>query len=153
MIIPRLVRVDQAFVAGQGPCITRGFYYPGANDFGGWARFMKVVVRYLNSLRNHVTRQSRLWNFSYRQNPPSSQALLPDDLMHLNDLKYYERCKLFTRFSVLLWLDGENRFGLNLRKRLFDLLQTLPKSEYIKLSSMGYSGAFQSSNLWSGFSH
>jgi hypothetical protein len=72
--------------------------------------------------------------------------------MHLHGLKDYERSKLFTRLSVLLWLDGENRFGLNLRKRLFDLLRTLPKSEYIKLSSMGYSSCFQSSNLWRGFS-
>jgi abortive infection bacteriophage resistance protein len=124
-----------------------------ANEFGGGARFMKGVVQCLNNLRNHVAHQSRLWNFHYPQNPPSRQALLPADLMHLHDLKDNERSKLFTRLSVLLWLDGENRFGLNLRKRLFDLLQTLPKSEYTKLSSMGYSSGFQSSNLWSGFSH
>jgi abortive infection bacteriophage resistance protein len=124
-----------------------------ANEFGGGARFMKGVVQSLNNLRNHVAHQSRLWNFHYPQNPPSRQALLPDDLMHLHDLKDYERSKLFTRLSVLLWLDGENRFGLGLKARLFDLLRTLPDSEYIKLSSMGYSSAFQSSNLWSGFSH
>jgi len=124
-----------------------------ANEFGGGARFMKGVVQSLNNLRNHVAHQSRLWNFYYPQNPPSRQALLPDDLMHVHDLKDYERSKLFTRLSVLLWLDGENRFGLDLKPRLFDLLRTLPESEYIKLSSMGYSSAFQSSNLWSGFSH
>lgn len=124
-----------------------------ASEFGSGARFMKGVVQSLNNLRNHVAHQSRLWNFHYPQNPPSRQALLPDDLTHLHHLKDYERSKLFTRLSVLLWLDGENRFGLNLRKRLFDLLQTLPKSDYIRLSSMGYSSVFQSSNLWSGFSH
>jgi abortive infection bacteriophage resistance protein len=53
-----------------------------ANEFGGGARFMKGVVQSLNNLRNHVAHQSRLWNFYYPQNPPSRQALLPDDLMH-----------------------------------------------------------------------
>jgi hypothetical protein len=124
-----------------------------ANESGGGAIFMKGAVQCLNNLRNHVAHQSRLWNFHCPRNPPSRQALLPDDLMHLHDLNDYERSKLFTRLSVLLWLDGENRFGLDLRPRLFDLLRTLPKSEYIKLSSMGYSSGCQSSNLWSGFSH
>jgi len=124
-----------------------------AGEFGGGARFMKGAVQSLNNLRNHVAHQSRLWNFHYLQNPPTSQSKLPGDLLHLHHLEDHEQHKLFTRLSLLLWLDTENRFGLNLRKRLFDLLRTLPKSEYIRLSSMGYSSVFQSSNLWSDFSH
>jgi len=73
--------------------------------------------------------------------------------MHLHDLEDYERSKLFTRLSVLIWLDGENKFNLDLKSRLFALLHTLTESEYMKFSSMGYSSTFQSSNLWSGFSH
>jgi abortive infection bacteriophage resistance protein len=124
-----------------------------AAEFGGGVKFIKGAVQSLNDLRNHVAHQSRLWNFHYLHNPPASQSKLPSELLHLHRLEDHEQHKLFTRLSLLLWLDRENRFGLNLRKRLFDLLQTLPKSEYIKLSSMGYSSAFQSSNLWSGFSH
>ena len=126
-----------------------------ANEFGGGGEIHEGcgVVQSPNNLRNHVAHQSRLWNFHYPQNPPSPQALLPDELMHLHDLEDYERSKLFTRLSVLIWLDGENKFNLDLKSRLFALLHTLTESEYIKFSSMSYSSTFQSSNLWSGFSH
>jgi len=82
------------------------------------------------------------------------QQPLLDDIMHPHPaVKDYEHSKLFTGLSVLLWLDGEIRFGLDLKARLIALLHTLSESEYIKFSLMGYSSAFQSSRLWSGFSH
>lgn len=120
-----------------------------AADFGGGAVFVKGLAATLNDLRNHVAHQSRLWNFHYPVAPVARRAKLPELLSHLADLTDYERHKLFTRLSLMLFLDNHNDLGIDFSVRLFKQLQDLPVSQYLSQRSMGFAEPFKTSALWS----
>lgn len=120
-----------------------------ADDFGGGAVFVKGLAATLNDLRNHVAHQSRLWNFHYPVAPVARRNKLPELLLHLADLTDYERHKLFTRLSLMLFLDTNNDFGINFSARLLEQLHKLPHSEYLSQRSMGFAEPFKNSVLWS----
>lgn len=119
-----------------------------ASDFRSGAAFLKGVVASLNDLRNQVAHHQRIWNSLYPVNPRSSKEKLPGDLKHLHVISYYDRHKLFTRLSLLLWLNAENKLSASLKPRLKALLAELPKSPHIRLSHMGFPEDWQSLELW-----
>lgn len=121
-----------------------------ANEFGAGASFMRGAVACLNDLRNHVAHHSRIWNFHFVVNPPVRAKNLPTVLTHLRELTDYERHKVFTRLSLLLWINQTQDMGIDFPTRLWQILDDLPKSESITLHSMGFTKAFQESYLWDG---
>lgn len=119
-----------------------------ASDFGGGAIFVKSMVATLNDLRNHVAHHSRIWNFHYPVAPIANYSKLPTKLHHLASLSDYERHKLFTRLSLLMFLDSERDFAINFTNRLLDILLALPRSDSLSPMSMGMADGFRQSELW-----
>jgi len=141
-----LGKVSKLFRALDEPIATRV-----AEEFQMGAIFLKGVVASLNDLRNHVAHHSRVWNFHYPINPPARARKLPAGLLHLSKISDYDRHKLFTRLSLLLWLDSCNSFGIGFKARLFELLYEIPKSKSITYLSMGYTKEFSISPIWEDF--
>lgn len=119
-----------------------------ASDFHSRASFLKGAVACLNDLRNHVAHHQRIWNNHYPINPPSGKEKLPIDLKYLHTISDYDRHKVFTRLSLLLWLNADDKFCVALKTRLVALLSEFPKNPYIGLSQMGFPEDWKRLELW-----
>lgn len=122
-----------------------------SKDFNLGASMFKSLVATLNDLRNQVAHQSRIWNLHYPMTPKTYKTKRFDELHHLALIQDYQRHKLFTRLSLLLWIEKTNSFNIDFKNRLFNLLRDLPQSDSLSYSSMGWSDEFLDSTLWIDF--
>ncbi len=109
---------------------------------------LKSWVASLNDLRNAVAHQTRLWNRTFAVNPKTKIKQLPRELVHLADFADYDKHKIYSRLSLLLWLDNGGKLGIDFRTRLLALLSEFPKSDHVRLSQMGFPSGWMEKELW-----
>lgn len=120
-----------------------------SGDFDCSVALFKSIVATLNDLRNHVAHHSRIWNFHYPISPKVSSKKMPMELQHLAGTTDYQRHKLYSRISLLLWLEKGNSLNVDFENRMLSILRVLPISPSISHAAMGWSEEFRNSSLWS----
>jgi len=122
--------------------------YAIASEYDCTPTLLKSWTASLNDLRNSVAHQNRLWNGVYALAPKTVKNQIHPDLLHLDAQDDYGRHKIYSRLAILTWLDAGNRFNVNFKNRLRNLLDDFPSTSYTSLTQMGFPAEWENLAIW-----